>query len=92
MNNPYNSDPNAYPSRLYALLVKNKMGAPALSVIGMGMGVWLVEMTRVTPSPYDEHLGWVGLRITDFGAIVLVVTMTAYGYFWIRFVSKKKSF
>lgn len=59
MNKPAEFDPFA---RLFSRLVKNKMGGPGLSVAGLSVGFSMLEGTRAVPAPYDQHLGWLGLR------------------------------
>jgi hypothetical protein len=68
------------------------MGGPGLSVAGIAVGFSMLESTRTVPSPYDEHVGWLGLRVMDTASFILVLTMFAYCVFWLRFVSKKKTF
>lgn len=77
---------------IYQVLVKNKMAAPGLSVVGIGVGYLLILLTYTVPTGYDEHVGFVGLRLMDASAIVFVVLMVGFGWFWFRFLARKKTF
>lgn len=68
------------------------MGGPALSVAGIAIGFSMLEGTRTLPAPYDQHVGWLGLRLMDIATLLLVVTMAVFCYFWLRNVSKRKDF
>lgn len=76
----------------YKLLVRNKMAGPGLSVAGLAVGVLLLQLTSIVPSQYDQHVGFLGLRIMDVSAAVLSVLIIGYGVFWLRFVAKKRTF
>lgn len=74
----------------YKLLVRNKMGSPALSVAGLAIGFLLVELTRAVSAPYDKYVGFLGLGIMYSSAIVLVATTFGFAFFWLRSVSKRR--
>jgi hypothetical protein len=70
-------------ARWYSILVKNKMAAPALCVAGMALGWSFVQGTRVTPHPYDDHIGYVGLRMIDVSALTFLITMIGFCAVWL---------
>jgi hypothetical protein len=66
----------------YDRLVKNKMGGAALPICGFFVGLSLVRLTTVLPSPYDDHIGYVGLRVIDISALVFCLTMVGLAISW----------
>jgi hypothetical protein len=85
------SDSSTLFSRWYGLLVKNKMGGAALPIAGLAVGFLLLQVTRLVPSPYDVHVGYLGLRIMDMAAIVFCVSMVGFCFLWLRNVWKRKT-
>lgn len=70
-------------SKLFVLLVRNKMGGAALPMVGFAVGLFLIEMTRAAPTPYVEHVGYVGLRLIDVSALVFCFTMVGFAVLWL---------
>jgi hypothetical protein len=76
----------------FRLFVKNKMAGPALSVAGLAIGFLLLQLTRTLPPFYSEHVGFLGLRLMDVSTAVLCVLIIAFGFFWLRFLARRKTF
>lgn len=76
----------------YKLLVKNKMAGPALSFAGVAIGNLLIQLIRTTPAPYDKNVGIVGLTVLDISAGVWILLMIGFGFFWLRFIARKRNF
>ena len=66
------------------------MAAPALCVGGMALGSSFVEGTRITPHPYDEHIGYVGLRMIDVSVLVFLVVMVGFCVMWLVWTWKNR--
>ena len=74
--------------RWFDRLVKNKMAGPALCVASIAVGYALIQATRVTPAPYDEGVGYTGLRLLQACACILAV---ATGFFCLEWVRPRNS-
>ena len=78
--------------RWFRVLVQNQMAGPGLSVAGMGLSSGLLEFTRVVPAPFDQHVGFLGIRLMDVSVAVFGILMIGFGFFWLRFIARKKTF
>jgi len=78
-------------SRWYDRLVKNKMAGPALCIAGISIGYLLVQLTRTTPQPYDEHVGFIGLRMIDISALVFCLTMAGFCLLWLLTIKNQRA-
>jgi hypothetical protein len=64
--------------RLFDTLVKRKMGAAALPVAGISIGLCLVETHRVTPPPFDWWIGTIGVLLVAASTLLFLTAAVIY--------------
>jgi hypothetical protein len=68
--------------RLFDKLVKYKMGAAALPVAGISIGLCLVETHRLTPPPFDWWIGTISVVLVA-ASTFLFLSQSSF-IWWLR--------
>lgn len=69
--------PQGWVERWFDKLIKSKLGVGAIPLGGLGVGMAVIEFSRVTPDPYSEEILALGVRMMEGSAILFMAALAA---------------
>ena len=61
------------------------MGGAALPLVGMSVGLGIVQASRIAPAPYDVHVAYLGIGLLYASVIVFAMAMLVFAILWLRY-------